>query len=115
MNRVDDQNANLVIRDLDGTRHVVASASDYISDNSRWGDNIYSHPMGDGHYVTVFSVLDGQNHTSSLFYRIFDASTGGFDGGKILGQSDDNWVWAGVRLEEPGRILLKDHIFSICV
>ena len=54
-NWVDDQNAKLVFHDFNGTRQVIASPSDFnISSDNRWGDNVYTHSMGDGHYVSGF-------------------------------------------------------------
>ena len=61
--------------------------------------------MGDGHYAVVFSVIDQQSNLSNLHYRIFDSSTGSFDGGaKFLGQVEGSWLNFGLQLEEPGRL-----------
>ena len=64
--------------------------------------------MGDGHYVTVFSVSDSGSNTSSLYYRILTHRQIGLMEGKFLA---DRWnhLMSGLHLEEPGRILLSDY------
>ncbi|MDC3295219.1 hypothetical protein OAU79_00910, partial [bacterium] len=109
-NHIGRENADIIFADLEGTQHIVASASD-LSSGTSWGDGgAQAESMGNGNYLITYSSRNDNNNSSEIYYRIFDTQTGDFtDSATSLGTVPQGYLYPYGELQEDGRVVIKDN------